>query len=168
MDPQGRDVLAVLPMSPLYFARRFGGDIDVAFRPALAASRVRAAIGVENYGDYGEIAFMNGAVMLRFERGNTFLRECLGSVMRLHDPAVYNSIGPALVTTVAKAFIAEGRACVEATDRAGRPVDASCDDSTKPLTVLDTAAFYKLHWNDEGKAQALSEGTSVTAAVEGA
>lgn len=188
----------VVPMSPLYFARKFGDathvaaasailrhsvdskyfrthitdvlrysvlsrlggsyhDLDVVFRPALATSRVRAAVGVENFGDYGEIAFLNGAVMLRFERANPFVRECLEAVVGAHDPAVYNSIGPALVTSKAKAYIAAGRACVM----------ERCGGTQKPLTVLRPSALYKFHWNLEGKAKMLETGGSVAADVDG-
>lgn len=134
-------------------------DVDVLFHPALKTVRVGSAVGVEDYWNR-EIVHLNGALLLRFGPESPFILECLRRVEHEHDPTVYNCIGPALVTTVGLEFRANGSACVEVPEvlpvntpgSAPSPVDeTACVRSAKPLTILDTSAFYYYHWSAKYK-----------------
>ena len=107
---------------------RYGGvylDTDVIVMKNLAS--LRNCLGTEELGDAGQVKVLNGAVLV-FDRGSSFIWECMREFNNTYKIESWGWNGPELVTRVARRF----------------PQGAD-------LHILPVAAFYPIHWRQVHK-----------------
>jgi len=123
----------------LVFLYQHGGvyfDTDVIF--VAPVTHLRNAVGLEDEGAREQQKICN-AVMI-FDKGNTFLEQCMEMFSLAYNPNVWDQNGPVLLTGIWRRFYSD----LHITPSSG----TTQDSDPRELMVLSRPTFYPINWRN--------------------